>query len=50
MRLGEDMIAKTVCRHAVKANDPLRYPEIENLIRICSTAICLIAVRMAARP
>ena len=33
MRLGEDMIATTVCRHAVKANDPLRYPEIENLIR-----------------
>ena len=24
LRLGEDMIAKTVCRHAVKANDPLR--------------------------
>jgi DNA mismatch repair protein MutL len=33
MRLGEEMIAKTVCRHAVKANDPLRYPEIEKLIR-----------------
>ena len=33
MRLGEEMIAKTVCRHAVKANDPLRYPELENLIR-----------------
>src|ERR1043166_7741723 len=25
MRLGEEMIAKTVCRHAVKANDPLGY-------------------------
>ena len=25
MRLGEEMIAKTVCRHAVKANDTLRY-------------------------
>ena len=24
LRLGEDMIAKTVCRHAVKANDLLR--------------------------
>jgi len=34
LRLGEDMIAKTVCRHAVKANDPLRYPEIEKLIAI----------------
>jgi DNA mismatch repair protein MutL len=33
LRLGEDMIAKTVCRHAVKANDPLRYLEIERLIR-----------------
>jgi DNA mismatch repair protein MutL len=33
MRLGEEMIATTVCRHAVKANDPLRYPEIEQLIR-----------------
>jgi DNA mismatch repair protein MutL len=32
-RLGEDLIAKTVCRHAVKANDPLQYPEIEKLIR-----------------
>ena len=32
LRLGEDMIAKTVCRHAVKANDPLRYPEIERLV------------------
>jgi DNA mismatch repair protein MutL len=33
LRLGEDMIATTVCRHAVKANDPLRYPEIEKLIQ-----------------
>ncbi|MEP6820913.1 MAG: DNA mismatch repair endonuclease MutL [Chthoniobacterales bacterium] len=33
LRLGEDMIAKTVCRHAVKANDPLRYLEIEKLIK-----------------
>ena len=33
LRLGEEMIAKTVCRHAVKANDPLGYPEIEKLIR-----------------
>jgi DNA mismatch repair protein MutL len=32
LRLGEDMIAMTVCRHAVKANDPLRYPELEKLI------------------
>jgi DNA mismatch repair protein MutL len=32
MRLGEEIIAKTVCRHAVKANDPLRYPEVEKLI------------------
>jgi DNA mismatch repair protein MutL len=33
MRLGEEIIAKTVCRYAVKANDPLRYPEVEKLIR-----------------
>jgi DNA mismatch repair protein MutL len=33
IRLGEEMIAKSVCRHAVKANDPLRYPEVEKLIR-----------------
>jgi DNA mismatch repair protein MutL len=33
LRLGEDMIAKTVCRHAVKANDPLRYLEVEKLIQ-----------------
>jgi DNA mismatch repair protein MutL len=32
MRLGEDVIAKTVCRHAVKANDPLTGPELENLV------------------
>jgi DNA mismatch repair protein MutL len=31
-RLGEHMIAKTVCRHAVKANDPLNGPELEGLI------------------
>ena len=33
LRLGEEMIAKTVCRHAVKANDLLRQPEVEKLIR-----------------
>ena len=33
LRLGEDMIAKTVCHHAVKANDPLRYLELEKLIQ-----------------
>jgi DNA mismatch repair protein MutL len=31
-RLGEHMIAKTVCRHAVKANDPLNGPELEGLV------------------
>jgi DNA mismatch repair protein MutL len=38
-RLGEHTIAKTVCRHAVKANDPLGGPELENLVndlRSCS--------------
>lgn len=33
LRLGEDMIAKTVCRHAVKANDILREPELVRLIQ-----------------
>src|SRR6059058_2365720 len=33
LRLGEDMIVKSVCRHAVKANDPLRYLEVEKLIQ-----------------
>ncbi|HXL24083.1 MAG TPA: DNA mismatch repair endonuclease MutL [Chthoniobacterales bacterium] len=33
LRLGEDVIAKSVCRHAVKANDPLRYLEVEKLIQ-----------------
>ena len=32
LRLGEDTIAKTVCRHAVKANDPLAGRELENLV------------------
>ncbi len=32
LRLGEPVIAKTVCRHAVKANDPLRGPELQNLV------------------
>ncbi len=32
MRLGEEMIAKTVCRHAVKANDRLREQEVERLV------------------
>ena len=32
MRLGEDTVAKTVCRHAVKANDPLAEPELDALL------------------
>jgi DNA mismatch repair protein MutL len=31
-RLGEQTIIKTVCRHAIKANDPLSGPELENLV------------------
>ena len=31
-RLGEQTIAKTVCRHAVKAHDPLRGAELQNLV------------------
>lgn len=39
LRLGEHTVAKTVCRHAVKANDPLGGPELENLVndlRLCA--------------
>jgi DNA mismatch repair protein MutL len=32
LRLGEHTIAKTVCRHAVKANDPLSGRELEYLV------------------
>ncbi|MFV1994230.1 MAG: DNA mismatch repair endonuclease MutL, partial [Verrucomicrobiales bacterium] len=32
MRLGEDMVATTVCRHAVKAHDTLRSEELERLL------------------
>lgn len=32
LRLGEDMIATTACRHAVKANDRLRQPELHSLL------------------
>lgn len=31
-RLGEDVVAKTVCRHSVKANDPLADKELLSLI------------------
>jgi DNA mismatch repair protein MutL len=33
LRLGEEMIAKTVCRHAIKANDDLAEREIHALLR-----------------
>jgi DNA mismatch repair protein MutL len=32
LRLAEQTVAKTVCRHAVKANDPLAEQELENLV------------------
>ena len=32
LRFGEDVVAKTVCRHAVKANDSLAGPELEQLV------------------
>lgn len=32
LRLGEHMVAKTVCRHAVKAHDPLEGRELEILV------------------
>jgi DNA mismatch repair protein MutL len=33
LRLGEDMIASTACRHAIKANDFMREPELRQLLR-----------------
>lgn len=32
LRLGEQVVAKTVCRHAVKANDPLGPRELDQLV------------------
>jgi DNA mismatch repair protein MutL len=32
LRLGEPTVAKTVCRHAVKANDALGGPELLHLV------------------
>ena len=32
LRLGEQVVAKTVCRHAVKANDPLAGQELDSLV------------------
>lgn len=32
LRLGEHTVAQTVCRHAVKAHDPLTPAELENLV------------------
>jgi DNA mismatch repair protein MutL len=43
LRIGEDAIAKTVCRHAIKANDDLRLPEIQQLVRdllACDLPFC----------
>ena len=33
LRMGEDVIARTVCRYAIKANDELHRPEVEKLLR-----------------
>ncbi len=33
LRLGEDLVATTVCRHAVKANDKLQGPELDKLLK-----------------
>jgi DNA mismatch repair protein MutL len=42
-RLGEDLVATTVCRHAVKANDELRPPELARLLEdllACQLPFC----------
>jgi DNA mismatch repair protein MutL len=33
LRMGEEVIARTVCRYAIKANDELHRPEVEKLLR-----------------
>ena len=38
-RLGEHTVAKTVCRHAVKANDALGLSELENLVQDLRTCV-----------
>ncbi|MEM7601643.1 MAG: DNA mismatch repair endonuclease MutL, partial [Verrucomicrobiota bacterium] len=43
LRLGEDMIAPTVCRHAVKENDPLHSAELQKLLEdllVCDMPYC----------
>ena len=43
VRLGEDMVATTVCRHAVKANDDLHPKELEKLLEdllVCELPFC----------
>ncbi len=43
LRLGEDLIATTVCRQAVKANDYLREPELRKLLEdllACEMSYC----------
>ncbi len=43
VRLGEDMVATTVCRHAVKANDDLHPEELEKLLEdllACDLPFC----------
>ena len=43
IRLGEDMVATTVCRHAVKANDDLHPKELEKLLEdllACDLPFC----------
>ncbi len=49
LRLGEEMIAKTVCRHAVKANDRLRERELVDCSTICWPASCPTAARTGGR-
>ena len=50
LRLGEHTIAKTVCRHAVKAHDPLTAPELGISCAICGNARCPTPAPTAAPP
>ena len=49
-RLSEEVIAKTVCRHAVKANDALKPAEWDQLVTISLPATSPIPAPTAAPP
>ncbi|MEI9998392.1 MAG: hypothetical protein WDO13_04125 [Verrucomicrobiota bacterium] len=49
-RLSEEVVAKTVCRHAVKANDALKPPEWDQLVHDLLACDLPTPARTAGRP